>query len=274
MMYNYRKDTRQNKNSGFTLIELLVVISIIALLMTIMMPALRKAREQAKAVVCLSRLKQFGLMFEMYANDNNDSLPGGWNSGKMWMVDLLQYYGGEDDIRLCPKARIFLHDIPNNVPGVFTAWGKYGHPDYFGGWVPLWGKEGMYGSYGVNGWAHNPPDRGVPGTYDIDEEWRAYYWRKMTRIKQPDTVPLMGGAMWDGSTPDVSDTPPPIEGMMTNDISIFCLPRHNGRVNMIFMDKSARSVELTELWSLKWHPYWVQKRIKWPKWMKKYTHSR
>ena len=270
-MYNYRKDTRQNKNSGFTLIELLVVISIIALLMAIMMPALGKVREQAKTVVCLSRLKQFGLMFEMYANENNDSLPGGWNSGRMWMVDLLPYYGGEDDIRLCPRARKFLHEVPNNVPGVFTAWGKYGHPNYFDGWVPLWGKEGMYGSYGVNGWAHNPPDIGVPGTYDIDEERRAYYWRKMTRAKQPYTVPLMGDAMWDGSTPDVSDTPPPIEGLMTNDISIFCLPRHNGRVNMLFMDKSARSVELTELWSLKWHPYWVQKRINWPKWMRKYS---
>ena len=54
---------------GFTLIELLVVISIIALLLAIMVPALRLAREQAKKVVCKSQLRQFGLVHFMYSNN-------------------------------------------------------------------------------------------------------------------------------------------------------------------------------------------------------------
>ena len=59
---------------GFTLVELFVVISIIALLMAILLPALAKAREQAKRIVCLSNLKQLTLAWMTYASTNNDKL--------------------------------------------------------------------------------------------------------------------------------------------------------------------------------------------------------
>ena len=60
------------RRKGFTLIELLVVISIIALLIAILMPALNKARDQAKAISCLNNLNQWGKMFYMYSVDNED----------------------------------------------------------------------------------------------------------------------------------------------------------------------------------------------------------
>ena len=68
---------------GFTLIELLVVISIIALLLAILMPSLRRARESAYYVVCSANLKQFHLGFMFYANDNNNqTIPGfTWSTG-------------------------------------------------------------------------------------------------------------------------------------------------------------------------------------------------
>ena len=62
-----------NTRKGFTLIELLVVVAIIALLVSILVPALSQAHGQAQAVVCKSRLKQVGLVMLMYAEDN-----GGW----------------------------------------------------------------------------------------------------------------------------------------------------------------------------------------------------
>ncbi len=60
---------------AFTLIELLVVISIIALLIAILMPALGKAREQAKNTVCKMGLKQYGLTMKMYLGDNEEEFP-------------------------------------------------------------------------------------------------------------------------------------------------------------------------------------------------------
>lgn len=61
------------KPRAFTLIELLVVVSIIALLVSILLPSLGKARESAKAVVCKTQLRQFGIALSMYAEDNNNS---------------------------------------------------------------------------------------------------------------------------------------------------------------------------------------------------------
>jgi len=59
---------------GFTLIELLVVIAIIALLMAILMPTLKRAREQGQRAVCLSNVRQLGLAWILYADDNDDKL--------------------------------------------------------------------------------------------------------------------------------------------------------------------------------------------------------
>ncbi len=68
-------------NRGFTLIELLVVIAVIAVLMAILMPALNRAREQGKRAVCLGNVKQLGLAWVMYADENNDRIVSGLTDG-------------------------------------------------------------------------------------------------------------------------------------------------------------------------------------------------
>ncbi len=80
------------RRKGFTLIELLVVIAIIAILMAILMPALKRAREQGQRASCLSNLKQLGLCWIMYADENDDRVVsseagGTWKSqyGDPWV---------------------------------------------------------------------------------------------------------------------------------------------------------------------------------------------
>jgi len=75
--------------SGFTLIELLVVISIIALLVALLLPALASARESANRIKCASNLRQFGMALYAYDSDEGTVPPGRWN---------VQTYIGNSDV--------------------------------------------------------------------------------------------------------------------------------------------------------------------------------
>jgi prepilin-type N-terminal cleavage/methylation domain-containing protein len=88
--------TRSTFLTGFTLIELLVVISIIALLMAILIPALAKAREAAKRSVCLHDIGQLGVAWNMYADDNSDKLVNAqiWKVHSNWPIPTGDTAGG------------------------------------------------------------------------------------------------------------------------------------------------------------------------------------
>jgi prepilin-type N-terminal cleavage/methylation domain-containing protein/prepilin-type processing-associated H-X9-DG protein len=82
----------QNNNRqvdrGFTLIELLVVIAVIAILAAITLPALARAKRQAQKTVCMSNLKQVGIGIQLYADENEDSLPGPVRAGAQASYDI------------------------------------------------------------------------------------------------------------------------------------------------------------------------------------------
>ena len=118
-----------HKRKGFTLIELLVVIAIIALLMSILMPALARARRQAKAAICRVNLHSWGIIFKMYSADWDEHFFAEWGvppERKGWQWALLPYYSqrGVKGISTCPMAK---KDDPSDPWGdTFITWGPWG----------------------------------------------------------------------------------------------------------------------------------------------------
>jgi prepilin-type N-terminal cleavage/methylation domain-containing protein len=89
---------------GFTLIELLVVISVIAILASLLLPALSKAKARALQIGCLNHLRQIGLSTALYADDNSDSLPQSQHTRRSWVGTLQPYLSGTN-LHRCPVDR-------------------------------------------------------------------------------------------------------------------------------------------------------------------------
>ncbi len=128
---------------AFTLIELLVVIAIIALLLSILMPALRKAKAIARNVVCMSNMKQQNLIFSLYTQDNDGKYPtraSGWphwiyvngSAEQAWSAMLP--YVDDPDITICPALASYKMDLGDVLkdsdaihvyPASTTRWGGW-----------------------------------------------------------------------------------------------------------------------------------------------------
>ncbi|MHC4438287.1 MAG: type II secretion system protein [Planctomycetota bacterium] len=263
---------------GFTLIELLVVIAIIALLMAILMPALNRVKNQAQKVSCQARLKQWGLIFKLYTDDNegyfnNRDIP---DQQGLWMSALQSYYKDDAQMLLCPTAtRIMQHDMDF---GTFKA-------SYLGDYIF---------SYGINSWTNSVEvDRGA--------RWLEWFWRNTQnnttvisssrqvegKLVSTNTIPVFGDATWYDAWPRETDEP--AQNMdafyITNqgtsqEMNHFCINRHDGFVNLLFMDWSARNVGLKELWTLKWHRSYITngpwtkaggaRPEDWPEWLRRF----
>jgi prepilin-type processing-associated H-X9-DG protein/prepilin-type N-terminal cleavage/methylation domain-containing protein len=268
---------------AFTLIELLVVISILMLLTAILLPTLQRAQNQARAVACQARLRQWGILFqtqwvanesrtsyrdlhrvfiEDHANDPNSSQMGAF---------LRRYVPASMD--LCPMAsRLSTNQF--EAPEGFV-WG-YGST-FFAEWYRFLNSSQTWAwSYGINY---------ALAVGDLPWPRGMYNWANLRGFSSA-SVPAIADCMSrDCLTPHHTHPPPPFEDFWgPSDGSCYwqpvCINRHNGGVNYLFLDWSVRKVGLKELWTLKWKkdfdtrgPWTKAGGVQpedWPQWMRRF----
>jgi prepilin-type N-terminal cleavage/methylation domain-containing protein len=279
LMFKQRSSFKSGPIAGFTLIELLVVISVIALLMAILIPALSRARELARSVVCQSNLRSWNIIFNAYLTENDGVFFSGLTGqGYYWpwqLEDKLKDWK-KNKIWLCPTAK-----VPQSEVGqgrgltIYNSWGIYTESQ--GGRSA--GVNGINGSYGLNGFTINIPksssyENGLSGSQG---------WKKLLEVKGGDKVPLFIDALRFDLWPDSTNTPAPDPydswqvGAQYN-MRRCCLDRHDAQVCSSFADFTVRKVHLKELWTLKWYPTYNVKgpftqaggvqASDWPHWMR------
>ncbi len=289
----FAQGDRRGRGYAFTLIELLVVIAVIALLMAILIPALHRARKQARAVVCQSNLRQWAMTLAAYTQDYEGRLPSG-TIGHVGLWLLRGTFIGAMDpnanhaglhgfhtkgIALCPMASRPRPPDPNRggfdimVVTSSVSWRMTGE---IGGATAAWQiftpEPRFLGSYGYNTAlfkAFRTEVRGARETPDLNTFTLREHASIPVLLDSVNPWPSLSGA---------NSTRPwnwPVGGGSLNS---FVTDRHGRQTNAIFLDWSVRSVGLKEIWTLKWasdfdraNPWTKAGGVRpedWPKWMK------
>jgi prepilin-type N-terminal cleavage/methylation domain-containing protein len=254
--------------AAFTLIELLVVIAVIAILASLLLPALGKAKLTGKRISCLNSLRQMSLTRHMYTDDNRGSLV--LSMADEDSVDIA-IATGDAKVLICPSTRVPL--TPPSADGWGTADTTYFGSSSLAANAP--------GSYAINGWLsvdHSPVD-----------PFTQYFFRKEADLQAPATTPLLQDSTWYYVFPLETDptlNPADLEHGYNghrsqgtdciHSMGLCLIDRHNNRppasaptaypysigkvlpgmINMAFADNHAQVVKLNDLWNYTWHRGW------------------
>lgn len=236
MQQMQKNSTNRRRGTAFTLIELLVVVAIIALLISILLPSLSRAKNQARDAACMSNLRQLGFATTYYADDNGGRLPYiyGIVQGGQWVYfqyhQIFNYWPYVKELKLfrCPRAA-----GPNTVRKLEEDSGFNTH------FITLNSDERFRQARKAGWWVDlEPPTPGDNRIYQLYTDYWYNDWQYGGQEADGEKIQSFGGNL-------ITRIPWPADAVAMIDAG-WGLPedelRHDGAMNLAFLDNSVRKV--------------------------------